>query len=134
MLQLTRRSRLGFTLLEIMLVVAIISLLLGSAIYFVKDHFIFSAIVRVKADCSTIGTTLVAYRAQTGSYPTTQQGLAALSAGHGGYPPLIDEMPTDPWQKEYCYVSPGTRNPRGYDLFSAGPDQKPGTPDDVYPK
>jgi general secretion pathway protein G len=45
---------------------------------------------------------------------------------------LFSEVPKDPWRNEYIYRNPGTKNQSGYDLFSAGPDRRPDTPDDDW--
>ena len=41
-------------------------------------------------------------------------------------------MPNDPWHNNYIYINPGRKNPSGYDLYSAGQDRKPDTPDDDW--
>lgn len=46
-------------------------------------------------------------------------------------PFLIKEIPLDPWGNEYRYAFPGKRNPETYDLWSAGPDGKDNTGDDI---
>src|SRR6266513_77388 len=71
-----RRS--AFTLLEIMLVVMIIALLMGAAIYTMGDSLIDAQKARVQADIRAIGTQLTVYEAQNGFLPTTEQGLQAL--------------------------------------------------------
>jgi len=45
---------------------------------------------------------------------------------------LFDSIPKDPWQNPYIYVSPGRKHPDSFDLYSAGPDRKPDTPDDDW--
>ena len=71
-----------------------------------------------------------------GFFPTTDQGLQALVVQPDTDPKptrwyqLYRDMPKDPWQNNYIYICPGIKNPNGYDLYSAGPDRKPGTADD----
>ncbi len=121
----------GFTLLEIMVVVMIISILAGSAIYMMKDHITTARDVRVEVDIEAIKPSLMMYDARVGHFPTTEEGLKALLNPPGGkLRPLIEKVPKDPYGKEYQYVQPGVHNPKSYDLFSAGHDGIVGTADD----
>lgn len=135
-LRLARR-RDAFTLLEIMLVVTIIALLLGSAIYAFKDKLGFAQEVRVKADIQSISTALMTYQGTNGFPPTTEQGLKALVSRPESDPrprswrQSFAKVPLDPWGMEYKYVQPGKHNPEGYDVYSAGADRIPDTADDV---
>src|SRR5437867_10537693 len=67
----------AFTLLEIMLVVTIIALLLGAAIYKLSGNVEFSRHVRVAADVQGIGTQLKVYESRSGFCPTSEHGLQA---------------------------------------------------------
>jgi general secretion pathway protein G len=128
----------AFTLLEIMLVVTIIALLLGAAIFKLKGNVEYARHTRVGADIQGIGTQLKVYESMNGFYPTTEQGLQALVTQPSSDPKparwyqLYSDVPKDPWQNTYIYRSPGTKNPTAYDLFSAGPDHTPDTPDDDW--
>jgi general secretion pathway protein G len=128
----------GFTLLEIMLVVTIIALLLGTAIYKLAGNVEYSRHVRVAADIQGIKTQLGLYESMNGFYPTTEQGLQALVTQPDTDPrptrwyQLYKEMPKDPWGNEYIYRCPGVKDPQSYDLFSAGPDRKADTEDDDW--
>ena len=132
------RNRQGFTLLEIMLVVTIIALLLGTAIYKLAGNVEYARRTRVAADVQGISTQLKLYESMNGFYPTTEQGLQALVTQPDTDPKpsrwyqLYTELPKDPWQSIYIYRCPGTKNPNGYDLFSAGKDRKADTPDDDW--
>lgn len=136
----TRRSRSrGFTLLEILVVLAIIGLLAGLAI--TKTGTIFGG-AQVQATelfvRQSMKTSLVTYRLHMGDYPSTSDGLQALitppsakaDRWHG---PYIEgsRMPLDPWGEPYQYANPGTKNKGGYDLWSKGPDKQSGTEDDI---
>jgi general secretion pathway protein G len=133
-----RQKQAGFTLLEIMLVVTIIALLLGAAIYKLGGNVEYARDTRVRADLQGITMQLKLYESMNGFYPTSEQGLQALVVQPDTDPrptrwyQLYKEVPKDPWQTDYIYVSPGVKNPNGYDLYSAGPDRKPGTADDIY--
>jgi general secretion pathway protein G len=127
----------GFTLLEILVVLAIIGLLAGLAITNVDKIFGAAGqdVARLFVN-QTMSTPLTTFRLHTGSYPTTSEGLQALitapsskaSSWHG---PYIDKVPLDPWGEPYQYASPGTHNKDKYDLWSKGPDKQSGTADDI---
>ena len=133
-----RKKQQGFTLLEIMLVVTIIALLLGAAIYKLGGNVEYARHIRVAADIQGINTQLGLYESMNGFYPTTEQGLQALVSQASSDPKptrwyqLYKELPKDPWANDYIYRCPGLKNPTGYDLFSAGPDRKPDTTDDDW--
>ena len=127
-----REKQQGFTLLEIMLVVTIIALLLGAAIYKLGGNVEYSRHVRVAADIQGINTQLKLYESMNGFFPTTDQGLQALVTQPDTDPrptrwyQLYREMPKDPWQNNYIYICPGIKNPNSYDLYSAGSSRKLG--------
>ncbi|MGI8438147.1 MAG: type II secretion system major pseudopilin GspG [Chthoniobacterales bacterium] len=128
----------AFTLLEIMLVVMIIGLLLGTAIYKLKGNVEVSRIVAVQSSLQSIKTQLKLYESLNGAAPTTEQGLRALVTPPQSEPAptrwtqLLDSVPKDPWNQDFLYLSPGRKNPASFDLYSAGPDKIPDTADDIY--
>lgn len=128
----------GFTLLEIMLVVMIIALLAGSAIYLMRGNVETTKIVRAGADIETVKTQLQMYETLNGALPSTDQGLMALVQRPSGDPQprkwsqLIPEVPLDPWNTPYQYRYPATKSTKdSYDLFSAGRDRQANTADDI---
>ena len=129
-------SQAGFTLLEIMLVVGIIVIILGVAVSKLGNTTGIAKDMRVRADIQAISTQLKLYESVNGFLPTTEQGLRALVSPPETDPKptrwyqLFKELPQDPWSNNYIYLSPGKKNPSGYDLYSAGPDRKPDTDDD----
>jgi general secretion pathway protein G len=133
--ELKRRG--GFTLLEIMLVVMIIAVLAASAVHFLGGNLGYAQEVRVKADLESVSTQLKLYQAMNGFLPTTDQGLEALVVRPDSDPKptqwrqLMTKVPLDPWQNPYLYENPGKHNQDSFDLYSAGPDRKPGTDDDI---
>lgn len=135
-LSLRRRSN-AFTLLEIMLVVVIIALLAGAAIFKMAGNLDAAKVVKAKTDIQAFATSLMVYQGTNGTLPSTSQGLKALIARPQDEPrprnwtQLQSEVVLDPWNKEYLYTQPGSHNPRSYDLFSAGPDGIPGNEDDI---
>lgn len=135
----SRRS--AFTLLEILVVLAIIGLLAGLAISNSDKIFGSSqeAVARVFVRDS-LRTSLVRYRIDLGDYPTTSEGMQALLTAPANKTdrwrgPYIDtpgnKLPVDPWTEPYQYRYPGVKNKGGYDLFSKGPDKAEGTEDDI---
>jgi general secretion pathway protein G len=120
-----------------MLVVLIIGLLIGMAIKFTGGHLGMAQSTAVKGHIENYKTTLLIYQGANGFLPTTEQGLKALIVKPETEPrprnwrPLMDAPILDPWQQEYFYVQPGVHNPGSFDLFSAGPDRKAGTEDDL---
>lgn len=131
----------AFTLLEILVALAIIGLLAGLAIS--NSDRIFGQSQETVARIfvrDSLKTSLVRYKIDVGDYPGTAEGLAALLAAPAGKAerwrgPYIDapggRLPVDPWGEPYRYRYPGTRNPGGYDLYSVGPDKTEGTDDDI---
>jgi general secretion pathway protein G len=93
---------------------------------------------RVYADTEMIKTQLTLYESLNDHYPTTEQGLQALVTQPNAAPKpahwyqLLKEVPKDPWNNDYIYRQPGLKNISSYDLFSAGPDGKAGTADDIW--
>ena len=132
----TRREA-GYTLFEIMLVLGIIAVLVGSAIYLLVGNLDVAKEARVEADIQSISTQLRVYEMQNLRPPTTEQGLQALVKRPGGDPPprrwrlLLAEIPLDPWGIPYKYYWPGKKNPQGFDLLSSGADRQEGTADDI---
>ena len=122
-------------------VVILVSLLVAIATIAVVASVRMKRTVDV-AKCERVATDTVFYRTQleasrkmNGSFPSTQQGLQALvgqpiGSPHPDWP--LSEVVLDPWGTPYVYLCPGVRHPDGYDLFSAGPDRKPNTVDDVW--
>lgn len=125
----------AYTLFEIMLVLGIIAVLVGSAIYLLVGNVDVAKEQRVDTDIQAITTQLKVYEMQNYTFPSTEQGLEALVKRPSTEPAprkwrqLMESVPVDPWGTEYAYEFPGKKNPKGYDLYSLGPDRKPGEDD-----
>ena len=121
-----------------MLVVGIIVIILGVAVSKLGNTTGVAKDMRVRADIQAISTQLKLYESVNGFLPTTEQGLQALVSPPQTDPKptrwyqLFKELPQDPWGNNYIYLCPGRKNPDSYDLYSAGPDRKPDTPDDNW--
>lgn len=122
----------GFTLIEIMVVIAIIGILATLIVPRIMGRPDEARATAAKLDVGTIVQSLKLYRLDVGRYPTTEQGIKALvekptaepvpqNWKAGGY---LDSLPKDPWGNPYQYTNPGTRGE--IDVFSFGADGKPG--------
>lgn len=119
----------GFTLLELLVVVAIIGLLVA----YVGPRYVSqigkSETAAARAQIDALAKALDTFRLDTGHYPSTAQGLTALRArpaseSRWNGPYLQKDVPADPWGKPYVYRIPGTKG--DYDLLSYGRDGAPG--------
>jgi general secretion pathway protein G len=118
-------ANLGFTLLELLVVLVIIGLLAG---YVAPQYF--SQIGKseskvAQAQIESFRKALAQYRIDVGHFPTTEQGLQALvvrpaTEKKWAGPYLEKTVPADPWGKPYLYKSPGQHG--DYDLYSLGKD------------
>jgi len=134
-LQLSNSSTLqrAFTLVEIMLVVAIIGILAALVIPRIAGNSERARVTAVQADIQGgIKTALGEFEVDNGFYPQSLQDLLQKPRNarnwHG---PYLDSLPLDPWHNPYLYSYPGKHNPASYDLWSAGPDGKSGNEDDI---
>jgi general secretion pathway protein G len=134
-----RRWQRGFTLLELLVVLAILGLLIGLVapaalrqLGSAKDKIARQSIER-------LGSVLDIYKLDVGTYPTTDQGLQALIVRPPGVArwsgPYVkgEKAPEDPWGRPYNYRSPSERPGHEYDLFSLGPTGQPGGTGEAAP-
>ena len=128
------RRPVGFTLIEIMVVVIILGLLAVLVAPRVIGRLATAKDKTTRTQIEMLGTALDTYRLDNGVYPTTEQGLEALwtrpatppAPRNWTGPYLRKRPPADPWGNPYVYRSPGQANPDGYDLLSLGRDGAPG--------
>lgn len=129
-----RNDQDGFTLIEMMVVLAIIGTLALLVAPSVLRNVSDANVTAARSQIEIFAVALDAYRLDTGHYPGTEDGLAALRArplrtaplsGWRG-PYLRKPVPRDPWGRRYEYAAPGTYNPESYDLYTLGRDGKPG--------
>lgn len=131
----------GFTLVEIITVLAIIGMLIGVVISNTDKIFGDSQVSVARMYVrDSLKTPLVRYRIDMGDYPSTNEGLAALLTAPNSNAdrwrgPYMDatggKEPMDPWGQPFQYRYPGTKNVGGYDVFSKGPDKAADTADDI---
>ena len=119
----------GFTLIELMIVVVILGMLATIIMPKILDRPEQARRMKAKVDIRSIESALALFKTDTGRFPTTSEGLEALVSNPGieGYndEAYLDKVPTDPWSKKYVYISPGANN-REYDLKSYGRDGEDG--------
>ena len=127
--------RAGFTLVEILVVIAIISLLAGVVLLNIAPQIGMGSQAAAKSQIQVLASALTTYRMAHGMYPTQQQGLDALAQKpatkpipanypDGGY--LNSRViPLDPWKRPYLYLIPGRRN-ENFEIISYGADGEPG--------
>ena len=122
----------GFTLIEIMLVVGIITVLMGSAIFMLTGNLEFAKEQRARGDINAIVTQVRMYEMKSGGVPLSQsQGLSALVGKGKGF----EELPKDPWGEDYLYKVDAA-SAKGFKVYSKGPDRQDnnGGGDDVTSK
>lgn len=130
----TLKNQEGFSLIEIMIVVAIMGILIGLVGPRVMGSFEKAKVETTKITMNQLATTLKSYRLDCGLYPTTDQGLDALktkpASGNecknyapGGY--LDKPVPKDGWDRDFLYTSDGNT----FEIKSLGKDRKEGGTD-----
>lgn len=127
-------QRAGFTLIEVLVVIVVLSVLATLVAPNVFRHVGTARESTALSQIEMLSAALDAYRLDNGRYPTTEQGLAALwsepvgepRASNWRGPYLRKAVPLDPWSRPYIYRFPGQENPHGFDLLSLGADGSPG--------
>lgn len=122
----------GFTLIEIMVVIAILGIMAAIVVPKLVGHTDTAKVAAAKQDIANLKQALILYKLDNQRYPTTEQGLQALvtkptsgPAANGykadGY---LEKVPKDPWGNAYQYLCPGIKGE--FDVFSFGADGQPG--------
>ncbi len=133
---ITRRSAASsaFTLIEMLLVLAIISILIGAGIYQMGGAKDTARREATRITIIKMKSNIQEYELATrGGPPSTEQGLKALVSKPGGvrvWHQVLKEVPKDQWGNEFQYRRPG-KGGSEYEIFSSGPDGQIGTDDDI---
>jgi general secretion pathway protein G len=119
----------GFTLIELLVVLLILGLLAGLVGPRVLNHLGGARADTARLQIEEFGAGLDLFNLEVGRYPTTEEGLLALSVAPSGVdnwngPYLKQYIPSDPWGNDYHYRAPGRNG--DYDLYSLGADNADG--------
>jgi len=141
----SRTERAGFTLMEVLLVLVILVVLMGFAVPSLLGSKKKADIDAARTQIGLFRTSLEKYALDMNTFPTTEQGLDSLvekpsdleeeqATNYAG--PYISvagkEAPKDPWGHKYSYEFPPTHGTGEFpDIWSAGPDGKEGSEDDI---
>lgn len=116
------RKQRGFTLVEILIVLALIGIVAGLAMSNLGEIFSGGKVKAAQTWVNSTGEAYVtSYFALVGEYP---RSLADLKTPPPGTPPFVKRKSDleDPWGKEYVYQYPGTQNPGSFDISTTAPD------------
>ena len=139
--RVTRRK--GFTLLEVLVVVAIIVLLAAGAVVGYDRVLRGARIDTTKARIRDVENAIEIFQTKLGRYPSADKKLEELLTAPDDekeaekwkeFGPLFTEMPTDAWGKEFTYELTDSDNGPTYSIRSCGPDGVEGTDDDIFGK
>jgi general secretion pathway protein G len=129
-------ARAGFTLIELLLVMVILTVLAAIVVPMFVHRGEQAKLTAAQTQISYLETSLNTFDVDTGRYPATDEGLAALvqqpATLQGWNGPYINHgVPNDPWGHPYVYKCPGDHNTSTFDLYSYGPDGQDGGGDDI---
>ncbi|MBF0625658.1 MAG: type II secretion system major pseudopilin GspG [Magnetococcales bacterium] len=122
----------GFTLIEVMVVVAILATLAALVVPRIMDRPDEARMVKARQDIRGLEAALNLYKLDNFVYPSTDQGLEALVKRPQGQPAApnwkdggyLSHVPKDPWKQPYHYLQPGEKGP--FDLYTLGADGREG--------
>lgn len=134
MLPRNKSRQSGFTLIELIVVIAIIATLAAVVAPAIFRNVGDAKVDAARSQIESLSLALSSYRLDNDAFPSTDQGLEALRSmptngdslkGWRG-PYLARAIPLDPWGRPYIYSNPGLENPTSFDLYTLGRDGKPG--------
>lgn len=124
------RKQRGFTLIELMVVLAIIGVLAALIVPNVLGRADDARITAARTDVGNLMQALKLYKLDNQRFPTGEQGLSALTLKPttepvpGNWKPYLDKLPNDPWGRPYQYMNPGIKGE--VDVLSFGADGQAG--------
>ncbi len=119
--QMMKGALRGFSLIEIMVVVTLVAIFVGLGTVYFMGQLDKGKLDAARQQAIEIAKALDLYKLQNGSYPTSAQGLDVLVDPQRG-PAIMNDLPKDPWGRDFNYAIPGTHNPRSFDVWSDGPN------------
>ena len=120
------RRRAGFTLLEMVIVLGIIAMIMGGAIFAMRGISGQAKPTQAKSDINAFLSALSLHKINKGHYPNNQEGLKILVQEKA-----MSKINLDPWSREYIYRFPGKIDTSEPEIISLGDDGQEGTDDDV---
>lgn len=116
-----RLSGLGFTIVELMIVVVILGLLATAVVVNVSGYVARGRKERARIDVAALKNAVELFHLQYRRYPTNDESLSVLTRRTADNPSgIISELPQDPWGRAYLYLCPGEH--AAYEIFSLGRD------------
>lgn len=132
---MTVRSHNGFTLVELLSIIAIMAILMGITIPVIRSANARAKIARAKSDIAKLEAAAEQYKNDYGSYPSSSSDTNLYAAARSTSPitkkpyiqfkekDIVMQRVVDSWGTPYKYTAPGTRNTKSVDIYSFGPNK-----------
>lgn len=137
MKRIIHRRRSAFTLMEVLLVLAIMGIIMTMVVPKLLGRQQHANVDATRLSIRGVEQAIKMYALDHGgTFPASSNGLAILQEPPGARDPrwrgpYLENNPVDAWGTPLNYSYPGRKNLRGFDIISAGPDCTPGTDDDI---